>query len=148
MQARLNHDSDARDALPSNVLFFFGMLDLLRGVLHTFFVHWAAQTFAKLDLSAAGQDQLMLLSAFGASNLLTGMIYILVSRRAKALSKYVLLLVPCAYALGLVGMKLSDVTPEAAFLGKYFMFAYFGICLATFAFSTYRWRSAKADSRT
>ena len=137
---------DARQTLPSNVLFFFGLVDLLRGTLHTFFVHWASQTFAKLDLSAAGQDQLMLLSAFGASNLLTGMIYLLVSRKAQALSKYVLLLIPCAYALGVVGMRSSGVTPQAAFLGKYFMFAYFGICLGTFAFATYRGRSAHANS--
>lgn len=137
---------DARDTLPSTVLFFFGLVDLVRGTLHTFFVHWAAQTFAKLDLSTAGQDQLMLLSAFGASNLLTGMIYILVSRKAKALSKYVLLLIPCAYAVGIVGMRISDVTPQAAFLGRYFMFVYFGVCLATFVFSTYLWRSTTANS--
>jgi hypothetical protein len=88
--------TDARSTLASTVLFILGLVDLLRGVLHSFFVDWAVRTFAKLDLSVARQDQLTLLGAFGISNLLTGFIYILISRKAKPLSKYVLLMIPCA----------------------------------------------------
>lgn len=69
--------------MATRVLFFLGLVDLLRGVLHTFFIHWANDTFAHLNLSANGQDQLMLLSAFGISNLLTGSVYILISMKAK-----------------------------------------------------------------
>lgn len=129
---------DARYALSSNVLLVLGLIDLLRGVLHTFFVHWAARTFAQLDLSVAGQDQLALLGAFGISNLLTGLIYILISRKAGGLSENVLLMIPCAYAIGFIGMRTSGVRANAPFYGKYFMLVYLGVCLVTFAFSRLR----------
>jgi hypothetical protein len=77
----------AQNFLASTVLFVLGLVDLLRGVLHTFFVNWAVRTFAKLDLSLARQDQLTLLGAFGISNLLTGVIFILVSIEAAQLSE-------------------------------------------------------------
>ncbi len=102
----MNADSDGRYALASSVLLILGLLDLLRGALHTFFIDWAVTTFAHLDLSAAAQDQLMLLGAFGISNLLTGSIFILVSLKAKPLSEYVLLMIVGAYALGAAGLKL------------------------------------------
>ena len=122
-------------SVPSNVLFVLGCIDLLRGVLHTFFIRWAVRTFAHLDLSKSGQDQLTLLGVFGISNILTGMIYILISRNAEALSETVLLLIPVAYAIGFAGMRISRVKAQAAFNGKYFMLVYFAVCLATVAWS-------------
>ena len=122
--------SFAKD-LPSYVLLMLGFVDLLRGVLHTFFIDWANRTFAHLDLSANGADQLVLLSAFGISNFLTGFIYILISRRAGPLSEFVLLLIPSAYGLGWLGMQYAGVKPEADFYGRYFVLGYLGICLAT-----------------
>jgi hypothetical protein len=113
-------------------------VDLFRCVLHTIFVDWAARTFAKLDLSVARQDQLTLLGVFGISNLLTGMIYILVSLKVKALSNYVLLAIPCAYAIGWIAMSVSGVQPHAVFYGKYFMLGYLVVCLATVALSSTR----------
>jgi hypothetical protein len=123
------------------VLLVLGFVDLLRGVLHTFFGNWAAQTFAKLDLTVARADQLTLLGLFGVSNFLTGTLYILISRKAKGLSNYVLLIIPCAYAIGMVGIRISGVRSHAAFYGKYFMLAYFVVCLGTVALSTLRDRS-------
>jgi hypothetical protein len=119
----------ARYVLPSSVLFILGLVDLLRGVLHTFFVNWAAKTFAKLDLSAARQDQLTLLGAFGISNLLTGVIFILISIEDPPLSEYALLTIPCAYAVGVIGMRTSGVKARSAFYGRYFMMGYLGVCL-------------------
>ncbi|MGA2275057.1 MAG: hypothetical protein ABSH00_15995 [Bryobacteraceae bacterium] len=128
----------ARYVLPSTVLFILGLVDLLRGVLHTFFVNWAAKTFAKLDLSVARQDQLTLLGAFGISNLLTGVIFILISIEAAPLSDYVLLTIPCAYAVGAIGMRTSGVKAQSAFYGRYFMMGYLGVCLVTFVLSRLR----------
>jgi hypothetical protein len=104
----------AQNFLPSTVLFVIGLVDLLRGVLHTFFVKWAVRTFAKLDLSVARQDQLTLLGAFGISNLLTGVIFILFSIEAAQLSEYVLLTIPCAYVVGAIGMRTSGVKAQSA----------------------------------
>ncbi len=140
--AAKNRNSEGRYTLVSTVLFILGLVDLLRGTLHTFFVDWAVRTFAHLDLSVARGDQLMLLGAFGISNLLTGFIYILISRKAKHLSKTILLLIPCAYALGVIGMKVSGVKPQSDFLGKYFMLGYFAVCLGTVALSSLRDRNA------
>lgn len=128
----------ARYVLPSTVLFILGLVDLLRGVLHTFFVSWAGRTFARLDLSVARQDQLTLLGAFGISNLLTGAIFILISTEAAPLAEYVVLTIPCAYAVGVVGMRTSGVKAQSAFYGRYFMMAYLGVCLATFVLSRLR----------
>jgi len=134
----MDHRLEARYRLSSTVLLVLGFVDLLRGVLHTFFAQWAVRTFAKLDLSVATQDQLTLLAAFGISNLLTGMIYILIGRKAKALSSYVLLAIPCAYAIGVIGMRTSGVRPHAAFYGKYFLIVYFAVCLGTVAVAIFR----------
>jgi len=128
----------APHALPSTVLFVLGLIDLLRGLLHTFFVNWAVRTFAKLDLSVARQDQLTLLGAFGISNLLTGAIFILVSIEASPLAAYVLLATPCAYVVGVAGMRTAGVRPRSAFYGRHFMMAYLVVCLATFVWSQLR----------
>lgn len=121
--------------LSSRVLFILGLVDLLRGVLHTFFIHWANDTFAHLDLSANGQDQLMLLSAFGISNLLTGSIYILISMKAKEIARPVLILILGAYFIGWLGIQYAGVTPNSDFLGRYFMAGYFLVCLLGILFS-------------
>ncbi len=121
--------------LGSRVLFILGLVDLLRGVLHTFFIHWANDTFAHLNLSTNGQDQLMLLSAFGISNLLTGSIYILISMKAKELARPVLILILGSYFIGWLGIQYAGVTPNADFLGRYFMAGYFLLCLLALAFT-------------
>lgn len=120
-----------RSRLPAQVLFFLGLFDLFRGLAHTYWIHWANDTFAHLDLSVNGADQLMLLSAFGISNLLTGAIYILVSLKAKALSATVILLILLAYLFGWLGTKYAGVTPDSDFYGRYIMLGYFGVCIVT-----------------
>jgi len=124
-----------RNNLASNVLFFLGLVDLLRGVLHTYFVYWANETFAHLNLAVNGQDQLMLLSVFGISNLLTGSIYILISIKAKELARLILILILSSYAIGWLGIQFSGISPNADFYGKYFMLCYFGVCLLGIIFS-------------
>jgi hypothetical protein len=121
--------------LSAKFLFILGLVDLLRGVLHTFFIHWANDTFAHLNLSVNGQDQLMLLSAFGISNLLTGSIYILISLRARDLARPVLLLILGAYLVGWLGIQYAGINPNADFLGRYFMAGYFLLCLLTLGFT-------------
>ena len=126
------NESKNLNTFPSLVLLILGLLDLLRGFLHTFGVNWASETFAHLDLSVARSDQLWLLGTFGISNILTGLIYILISRKAKNLSAYVLGIIPVAYILGIIGLRTSGITPAADFDGKYFMLVYLGVCVLTF----------------
>lgn len=121
-------DSNNLDNFPARVLFSIGLVDLIRGFLHTINIQWAVTTFAKLDLSSARNDQLFLLGIFGISNLLTGALYILISQKAKNLSAYILGIIPLAYGVGLIGLKYSRVSPQSAFLGRSFMLVYLGVC--------------------
>ena len=118
--------------LPSTVLFFIGILDVIRGFMHTFLLTWSATNIAKLDLVNGSSDQLFLLGVFGISNYLTGFIYFLISRKARELSSYVLIIIPLTYLLGMIGIRSGGVQGQAAFNGQYFMFVYFGICAITF----------------
>jgi hypothetical protein len=118
--------------LPSTVLFFIGVLDVLRGFMHTFLLRWSAVHFAGFNLATSPADQVFLLGVFGISNYLTGFLYFLISRRARKLSPYVLIIIPLTYMLGLAGISMANVHTQAAFEGKYFMMVYFAICVITF----------------
>ena len=118
--------------LPSTVLFFIGGLDVLRGFMHTFLLTWSATNVAKLNMAIESSDQVFLLGVFGISNFLTGFIYFLVSKKAREISPYVLIIIPLTYLLGLIGIWSGNVHGQAAFEGKYFMLVYFSICIITF----------------
>jgi hypothetical protein len=133
--------------LPSRVLFFLGILDVVRGFMHTFLLRWSAVHIAGFNPLTTPRDQFFLMGAFGISNFLTGFLYFLISRRAKQLSPYVLLIIPLTYLLGMIGIAVSRVHMQAAFEGKYFMVAYFAICVVTFAvFLVRRGQQKRADS--
>lgn len=121
----------------STLLLVLGLVDLLRGFLHTFGINWAATTFAQLDLTSARNDQLFLLGVFGVSNILTGLLYILVSRKATHLSGYILGIIAIAYTTGLIGLRSAGIYPQSAFEGRYFMLVYIGLCAIGFAVFLY-----------
>lgn len=127
--------------ISSVFLFFLGLVDLFRGAAHTYFIYWANDTFAHLDLSVNGQDQLVLLSAFGISNWLTGMLFILIAIKAKPLAEAALKIILIAYAVGWLGMQYAGVTPNADFYGRFIMLGYFGVCLIGVIWSRYDRRS-------
>lgn len=110
------------------VLFALGCMDLFRGLAHTYMIHWANDTFAHLDLSVNGNDQLMLLGAFGISNWLTGMLFILIAIKAQALASASLVIILVAYAVGWLGMQYAGVAPESDFYGRFIMLGYFAVC--------------------
>jgi hypothetical protein len=118
--------------IPSNVLFCIGIFDLLRGFMHTFLLTWSAKNIAHLDLSSNTSEQLFLLGVFGISNYLTGMIYLIISKKAKILSPYILIIIPFVYLFGLIGIWSGGIHARADFEGRYVMFVYFAICIATF----------------
>lgn len=118
--------------LPATVLFFIGGLDVLRGLMHTFLLTWSATNIAQLNMTVGSGDQVFLLGVFGISNFLTGFIYFLISRKARELSPYVLILIPLTYLLGVIGIWSGGVHGQSAFEGQYFMLVYLGICIVTF----------------
>lgn len=118
--------------IPTIVLFFIGLYDLLRGFMHTFLLTWSAANIAKFDIASTPQDQIFLLGVFGISNFLTGFIYLLICKKAKELSPYVLIIIPLTYLLGIIGIRFGGIRAKAAFDGQYLMYIYFGICTLTF----------------
>ena len=119
--------------LPATVLFGLGIVDLFRGFMHTFLLRWAGVHIAGFDPVTTPSDQFFLLGAFGISNLLTGFLYLLISRKARELSPYVLAIIPGTYLLGMIGIGVAGVQAQAAFAGKYFMMVYFAVCMVTVA---------------
>jgi hypothetical protein len=104
--------------LPSLVLLMIGGLDVLRGFMHTFLLTWSADNVAKFDMATTPQDQIFLLGVFGISNFLTGFIYLLISRKARELSPYILAMIPLTCLLGLVGIWSGNVHGQAGFEGN------------------------------
>lgn len=110
------------------VLLLAGIIDLLRGFTHTFRSRHAAANLAKIEMSS---DSLVLMSAFGISNFLTGMLYILVVWKVKKLAPYILAIIPLSYLIGAIGMRYSNVVMESEFKGQYMMHVYLSVCLIT-----------------
>lgn len=131
--------------LPAAIVFFLGILDLIRGLMHTFLLRWSAVHVAGFDPANTPPDQFFLLGVFGISNFLTGFLYFLISRRAREITPYVLIILPLTYLLGVAGIKIAGVQMQAAFNGQYFMFAYFALCVIIFInFLIQRYAAQKA----
>lgn len=110
----------------SVVLFLAALMDIKRGVAHTFNVRYSAEYLAGIEPIS---DSLVLMVAFGISNFLTGVIYLLILWKAKKLIPHVLIMIPLSYLLGSLGMRYQNVQMESAFVGQYIMAVYLGICL-------------------
>ncbi len=123
--------------LSVGVLFLLGLVDLTRGFVHTFRIHHAANHLALID---PHPDAMVLMAAFGISNFLTGALFILIACSARKIAPVVLLLIPAAYVLGGLGMKVSGVTLEAEFIGQHMMKLYLAVslCSALFYFACAR----------
>lgn len=113
------------------VLSLLALMDLFRGYMHTFNIKWASAHVAQI---APNPDSLFLMGAFGMSNFLTGFIYLIIVWKAKHIAPYVLLVIPVAYLLGLLGLQQQGVHMESAFNGQYMMYVYLGICFITSIF--------------
>ncbi|MCG8652213.1 MAG: hypothetical protein MI861_20405, partial [Pirellulales bacterium] len=77
--------------LSVGVLVLLGLVDLTRGFVHTFHIHHAANHLAQID---PHPDAMVLMAAFGISNFLTGVLFILIALSARKIAPVVLLLIP------------------------------------------------------
>ena len=110
------------------VLFLAGLMDIKRGIAHTFQVRYSAEVLAGIEPIS---DSLVLMGAFGMSNFLTGFIFLLIVWKAKELAPYLLLIIPLSYFIGGMGIKLQEVQMESRFVGQYMMRVYLSICMIT-----------------
>jgi len=67
---------------------------------------------------------------FGASNFLTGFIYVLIGLKAKEIAPYVLILIPVSYLLGIISghtTGVSAMSSETAWNGMYMLYVYWTV---------------------
>ena len=114
------------------IMTLLGCLDLVRGIMHTVFLEYAAENIMGLDLAVARDDQLLLLGTFGVSNYITGLMLILIAMKARNIVQYVFLVIPVSYIWG--GFLINRVASSTSRLGGLpMMQIYIAVCIATFA---------------
>lgn len=119
MKIRLTQPAALR--LNTRLLLLVAIIDFIRGVMHTFFNEYAAETFAQIE---PHPDALFLLGAFGISNFATSFLLLLIYIKAKQLAPYVLLTIFLAYIVGIIGVQVAGITMQSAFYGQYMMYLY------------------------
>lgn len=131
----------------SMVAIVLGCIDLIRGFIHTMLLEFAATNIAGLDLSTSqAGDLLQLMDAFGISNYLTGVMLILIGWKARPLALAMLGIIPVAYILGSVGMRINAAdyaASQAAWGGAVPMLIYLGISGVTFIAGVWITRSRR-----
>ena len=135
----------------STAVIVLGCLDILRGFMHTILLDFAATNIAGFDLSTSlAGDLLQQMGAFGISNYLTGIMLILIGWKARPLALIMLGVIPSAYVIGVIGIKVNSAPyapSQAAWGGTTFMLVYLAVCVITFiaGVSTTLYRKKKED---
>jgi uncharacterized membrane protein YphA (DoxX/SURF4 family) len=115
---------------------FLGVIDLLRGFMHTVVLPYSAAQIACLDLSGStAPDLLRLLGLFGISNYITGATLILTGLYARPIALVLLGLIPAFYGLGLLTIHaaMNPYPPSTAqWGGRPFMIVNLSLYLLTF----------------
>jgi uncharacterized membrane protein YphA (DoxX/SURF4 family) len=115
---------------------FLGVIDLLRGFMHTVVLPYSATHIACLDLSGpTAPDLLRLLGLFGISNYITGATLILTGLYARPIALVLLGLIPAFYGLGLLTIHaaINPYPPSTAqWGGRPFMMINLSLYILTF----------------
>jgi uncharacterized membrane protein YphA (DoxX/SURF4 family) len=115
---------------------FLGVIDLLRGFMHTVVLPYSATHIASLDLSGpTAPDLLRLLGLFGISNYITGATLILTGLYARPIALVLLGLIPAFYGLGLLSIHaaMNPYPPSTAqWGGRPFMIVNLSLYVLTF----------------
>lgn len=103
-------------------------MDIIRGLMHTFFIMYASENIAQMTQTP---DTLNLMNTFGIANFLSGITYILILWKAKALSPYMLTIIPPVYFIGIISARVTGVAAmqTAAWNGQYMLYVYWAVCL-------------------
>ena len=122
-----------------------GTVDLLRGVMHTLLLNFAASNIAGLDLSTTQASDLMkLMGSFGISNYITGIALILLGWKARELAWIMLAVIPGAYLIGGLAIRFyssGSAETQAAWGGIPMMGIYLAVSTITFLFGLWRKRT-------
>ena len=113
-----------------------GLLDLLRGVMHTILINHGAREIAGLNIVGSdGRDLLQLMAVFGISNFISGAALIMAAAWDKRMAWAFMGIIPAAYVIGILATRAAQHgLPEstANWGGKPMMLTYLAVCLVTF----------------
>lgn len=103
-------------------------VDIIRGLMHTFFIMYASENIAQMTQTP---DTLQLMNTFGIANLLSGATYILIVKKAKELSPFMLLIIPLVYLVGIISANISGIAAmqTSAWNGQYMLYVYWTVCI-------------------
>ena len=122
-----------------------GSLDLIRGLMHTILIKFAATNIAGLDLSTSqAGDLLVLMGSFGISNYISGIALILLGWKSRDLAWIMLGVIPAAYLVGGLAIRYYSADfaiSKSAWGGKSMMVVYMAICLLTFLYGLWKRRT-------
>jgi hypothetical protein len=129
---------------------FLGVIDLLRGFMHTVVLPYSATHIACLDLSGpTAPDLLRLLGLFGISNYITGATLILTGLYARPIALVLLGLIPTFYGLGrlTIHAATNPYPPStASWGGRPFMMINLSLYVLTFLAGIFVLRHRKTKS--
>ncbi|MEZ5490208.1 MAG: hypothetical protein R3F50_07795 [Gammaproteobacteria bacterium] len=134
----------------SIVAILLGSFDIVRGLVHTVFVGNKGAILAGLDLAGStGLDQLTLMIAFGASNLITGAALIVFGFVNRFGALIMLIVIPLAYAIAGVSLEYwgTNLTGTGSFPGRRNVAYYISICVFSVTVALLSmWRQRRQDT--
>ncbi|MDX2345878.1 MAG: hypothetical protein QNK11_03270 [Legionella sp.] len=120
----------------SIITLLLGCYDLFRAIQYTLHLELSALYISKINLSTFDLANLLhLLGVFGASNYIISLMLILTAFMARRLALIMLAIIPFAYGMGILTIKLNAAEyhlAQAAWEGTVPMLIYLGICVVTF----------------
>ena len=131
----MNEKSDV-PLFVSVITVLLGCYDLLRGTMHTLHTEYSSFNMKSLSVAApAAGDLLHLLSIFGVSNYIIGVMLILLALKARGLALVMLAVIPFFYTLAMLATKtnLPELTEsQTVFTGTTSLYIYLFVCTVTF----------------
>ena len=113
-----------------NALVTYGIIDIIRGILHTIFVKYASQDIAgivKKDMTLKKKNNIrILMAAFGSSNLQTGIIKILLSQN-KLLENEIFLIQFLLFIFNSINFYSQNLNDFDADLPGRYLMSFYGI---------------------
>ena len=112
-------------------LLIVAVINLGRGILHTFLVEYAATNIAGLDLSIARNELLNLMNSYGWSNIIEGILYIVIATKSRNLAPLALMLAGLLIPFAALTNNLANISLAGAkWSGAPLMlFIYLPLCL-------------------
>ena len=96
------------------VLLIIAGINLIRGLLHTVFVNFAATNIAGLDLTIAGDELRILMISYGWSNIIEAILYIIIATKSRNLVPAALIIAGSFVPLAMINIRSLGISMGGA----------------------------------